>query len=69
MCRISENAAGLRMARYGSTSTARPSTMRKPVGVFIHPFAITTNTPDSTPLSATRTPAAQCARGARRSHP
>ena len=69
MCRVSVKAAGLRMAANGSMSTARPSTQRKPVGVFIHAFAITTKMPDRTPERATSTPASQCRTRGTRSHP
>jgi hypothetical protein len=69
MCSASVGAAALFMAFQGSTSTAWPSTMRKPLGVFIQPLARTTKIPETAPLSATSTPAAQCARGGTWSQP
>ena len=69
MCSACGNAAGLAMAATGSTFTARPSTSWKPVGAFIHAFAITTKIPEAAPLSATATPAPRCARAEMRSHP
>ena len=49
--------------------TTRPLSIAKPVGVFIHALAKTTKIPDTVPLKATITPAAQCVHGARRSQP
>src|SRR5688500_10478098 len=66
MCSVWENAAGLAMAANGRTSVGCPSIIVKPVGVFIHAFAMTTKMPDSTPLRATMMTDARCARGARR---
>ena len=61
----SEHAAQalLAIAASGSMSTARPSTMRNPTGVFIQALAMTTNTADRAPLTATTIPANKCIDG------
>ena len=63
MCSASLSAAGFRIAAIGSMSTARPATIANPVGVFIHPLAMTTNTPDIMPATATPDAGEQVERG------
>ncbi len=62
-------AAVFPIAAMGWTFTTCPFTTSKPVGAFIHAFAITTKIPDAAPLSATATPAQRWARREMRSHP
>ena len=69
MCSVCDTAAALAIAAIGSTFTACPFTSSNPVGAFIQAFAMTTNTPDAVPLTATATPAQRCARDEIRSHP
>jgi hypothetical protein len=69
MCSVCCNADGFNIARMGSIAMTRPPSRSRPAGVFIHEFAITTKTPESAPLTATRMPAARCARDETRSHP
>src|SRR2546422_7725740 len=69
MCSVCDTAAALVIAAIGSTFTACPLTSSNPVGAFIQAFAITTKTPDATPLTATAIPAHRCARAEMRSHP
>ena len=63
------NAAAFAIAASGRMFVIRPSTTSNPAGAFIHALAMTTNTPDSAPLTATSTPAERCARGLTRSQP
>ena len=69
MWSTSAAAAGFSMAAIGSTSTTRPPITRKPAGVFIQAFAVTTNMPETAPEIAISTPANKWARGLMRSHP
>ncbi len=69
MCSVCGRAAAFPIAAMGWTFTTWPATTSKPVGAFIHAFAITTKIPDAAPLTATATPAHWCARGDTRSHP
>ena len=69
MCKRSARAAGLNIAAIGSTSTGRPSSIRKPAGVFIQALVVTTKTAETAPLAATMTPENQCASGGMRSQP
>ena len=69
MCRTCAPEAGFIIAASGFTSTTRPSTRRKPAGVFIHALAVTTNIPEHAPLTATMTPAKRWAARLARVHP
>jgi hypothetical protein len=69
MCSACGKEAGPSIAAMGSMSVGLPSTSVKPVGAFIQAFAKTTKMPETVPLTATATPAHQCARAERRVHP
>src|SRR5687767_6952165 len=57
------------MAATGSILTALPFSQSKPVGLFIHELADTTNMPDNTPDMPTTIPDAQCTHLLRRFQP
>ena len=60
---------GFSIAAIGSTSTTRPPDSRKPTGVCIQAFAVTTNHALATPDTAIGTPDHQCCHGESRSQP
>ncbi len=66
---VCDSAAAFPMAARGFTAVTRPATKVKPAGAFIHALAMTTNTPEAAPLTATATPAPRWARGEIRSQP
>ena len=60
--------AALNIAAHGRTSVTRPSAISKPVGWFIHAFAVTTKNALAVPASSTGTPASSRPVGDSRSH-
>ena len=69
MCNTSCKLAGFNIAAMGSMLVILPSINLKPVGAFIHAFAVTTKTPERIPLSAMSTPQSQWTTGGSRFHP
>ncbi len=63
MCKACGIHASLNMAATGSILVKTPSTTSKPVGLFIHPLAAMTKSPDISPAIPTTIPDSKCRRG------